>query len=103
MVQNMKEEQPYSNREIQEFLATINETLHRIEAQTAKTNGRVSMLERWRTGIGMSIGIFIVIVMPLAVYAYNVSNENNRSTIENEILTSLQNQINVLQTNKVSK
>lgn len=37
----------YSNREIDHMMKDIKETLVRIEAQTIKTNGRVTTLERW--------------------------------------------------------
>lgn len=39
---------PYSNREVREMFDHISETLSRIEAQTTKTNGRVTKLEEDR-------------------------------------------------------
>lgn len=35
----------------------VQDSLSRIETQTSKTNGRVSKLERWQTGIIMCIGL----------------------------------------------
>ena len=42
-------EQDFSNREITSMFEHITEQLKRIEAQTVKTNGRVTRLETWRT------------------------------------------------------
>lgn len=42
-------EKPYSNREIDAYHKVIAESLTRIEAQTIKTNGRVTKLERFST------------------------------------------------------
>ena len=86
----MLEEQPYSNRELREFFKESKEAWARIEEQTKKTNGRVSSLERWRTGIVMSISVFVVIVIPLAVYAYGISNQNIQSQTENDIIKSIE-------------
>lgn len=35
----------------------VQESLKRIEAQTVRTNGRVSKLERWQTGIIMCLSL----------------------------------------------
>ena len=59
----------YSNREIDAKFDIIMETLHRIEAQTIKTNGRVSKLEMWRetliakvSGVAATLGILWVVI-----------------------------------------
>lgn len=40
-----------------ERLDRQDEILKRIEAQTTKTNGRVSLLESWRTEIGAKVAV----------------------------------------------
>lgn len=41
-------ETDYSNRELDKMFINIMDTLHRIEEQTTKTNGRVTRLEFWK-------------------------------------------------------
>lgn len=50
-------EKQYSNREIDEKNKDVFATLQRIEAQTTKTNGRVTKLERWMYGVAGAITI----------------------------------------------
>jgi hypothetical protein len=45
----------------------FGETLKRIEAQTVKTNGRVSALEKWRSYILGGLAIISMIVVPLLI------------------------------------
>ena len=64
----MKEEQ-YNNRELDGRFGELMKILDRIEQQTIKTNGRVSMLEQWKF-IGMgATGILSLIVMPILAWA----------------------------------
>lgn len=58
-------EQPYTNREIQEFFKEIKEILARIETQTVKTNGRVSKLENWRAYSNGAIAVIVLVVVPV--------------------------------------
>lgn len=58
--------EPYANREIDEMIKDIKETLARIEVQTTKTNGRVNELERWRYMILGAFALFSMILLPIA-------------------------------------
>jgi hypothetical protein len=47
----------YTNREIDRMFTELKEIMLRVEAQTIKTNGRVTALEYWKEGImGKIIG-----------------------------------------------
>ena len=58
-------EKPYQKREIDEFMRDIKEALERIEAQTTRTNGRVSSLEIWRGFITGGLVIIGVVLLPI--------------------------------------
>lgn len=60
----MKEE-PYKNREIEEMFNDVKDTLGRIEAQTTKTNGRVSKLERWQSYVIGFCACVALLIIPL--------------------------------------
>lgn len=77
---------PYQNREIDQMLKALTdkmnenhrdqiEFLKRIEAQTTKTNGRVSKLENWRYWMTGAAVVIVLIVIPLVVYAFNLAIE----------------------------
>lgn len=61
-----KDEEKFSNREITRMFSEVQDSLGRIETQTSKTNGRVSKLERWQTGIVMCIGL-IAFVLTISI------------------------------------
>lgn len=63
-------EQPYTNREIQEFMRDIKETLARIEAQTTRTNGRVTLLEAWKQYSMGATAILTLVVLPSVGWLY---------------------------------
>lgn len=74
-------EQPYSNREIKDMFDHIKRELLEIKTQTSKTNGRVGKLERWQTGITMSLGVIVFLVIPLVVYIFNNQVSEVEATI----------------------
>lgn len=59
---------PYSNREIDLHFTEIKETLRRIEAQTIRTNGRVTGLEQWKQYILGCIAVLVLIGLPVLTY-----------------------------------
>ena len=72
------ENEPYSNRELDQLfnslkgslLEKIDEicvTTTRIEAQTIKTNGRVSKLENWRWAIIGGFAVITSIIIPIVL------------------------------------
>lgn len=61
----------YSKREIDSFMQEIRETLIRIEAQTTKTNGRVSKLENWRGYITGGVSVIVIVLIPLLLMVVN--------------------------------
>lgn len=71
------EDSPYQNREIDTMFDEIKETLSRIEAQTTKTNGRVSSLESWKYISMGATGVLTTIVVPILSWAlYTLVNIN---------------------------
>lgn len=85
-------EPDYSNREIREFFKDIKEVLMRIEQQTIKTNGRVTTLEKghnvsygWIKGITVSFGFIVVVLIPVMVYAYNLSQQNQTLVFDGKL------------------
>lgn len=61
-------EEPYQNREIREMFSEVREALDRIELQTTKTNGRVSILERWQSyvlGFCAALMLVFLSIIPL--------------------------------------
>lgn len=89
----------YSNRELDRMFKelqdemsasflTQKDQLNRIESQTMRTNGRVSSLERWRTGIIMSLSVVVALVgvlSALAVYAYQSDQAAQTAKLEVEL------------------
>ncbi len=63
-------EEPYQNRELREMFGDIKRDLARIETQTTKTNGRVSLLERWQSyvlGFCACVALLIIPVIWLLI------------------------------------
>lgn len=81
----MKEETPYSNRELDEKFRGVHEKLDLILTQTTKHNGRMRKLEGWRTGLVMCFSL-IILLIPFFVWSFKLSQDNLR----NSIIASLQ-------------
>jgi uncharacterized membrane protein (DUF106 family) len=62
---DMEPNAPFTNREITEKWNDLSETLERIESQTAKTNGRVSALEKWMYVAIGGMSVISVVLVPL--------------------------------------
>jgi hypothetical protein len=71
-------DQPYLNREIDEKLHDIKETLVRIEVQTTKTNGRVSRHDeeftRIKTRDGYILGFCACVTIVVIPFLYFVAS-----------------------------
>ncbi len=71
----MADDSNYSKRELDHYFGDIKETLGkqniilaRIEAQTTRTNGRVSKLEFWRNALIWAFGVLLTITIFLFNY-----------------------------------
>jgi hypothetical protein len=73
-------DRPYSNREIDDHFEEVKEILARIEAQTTKTNGRVTKIEQWIEFAKGAVAITTLILVPiigfLALQVYNLAVEH---------------------------
>lgn len=84
-------EDRYSNREVDVFFKDIRESLGRIEAQTTKTNGRVSKVEervddtdKLAFGVKMTtwvVGGVITITIGLVAYVFVSETNHTRESI----------------------
>ena len=84
-------EVPYSNRELDQHFNEIKEFLVRIEAQTTRTNGRVTKIEaeyverkdiiplyQWSTYSKGAVAVLVAIVLPiLGFLSYQVVTHLN--------------------------
>lgn len=70
------DEQPYSNREIEEKWEDIANALSRIEIQTTTTNGSVANVNRWRERVNGALtasGVFMAfVVVPILAWSLYV-------------------------------
>lgn len=88
----------YSKREIDLITAPItihlekqDEILSRIEAQTLKTNGRVSKLEWWKSIIIWTFGTIFALAYPIIMFIQHEINLEINSSI-----TSVLSQYNIV-------
>jgi cytochrome c-type biogenesis protein CcmH/NrfG len=69
----------FSNREITEMFNDIRKGQDRIEAQTVKTNGRTTALEKWRSFITGGLAVMVMLILPALTWALfqivNLPNE----------------------------
>lgn len=65
-------EEPYTKREQDEFRQDVRDGLLRIEAQTIKTNGRVSRLERYMLIVGTATAVVISLRFPELLILLNI-------------------------------
>lgn len=82
-------ENHYTVRELDHYFNDMREDLKEIKAQTYKTNGRVTSLEKSRTQIwtAISVGILVIgTIISLAIMAID-------SKIEKGIQTALENNV----------
>lgn len=79
----MADDSPYTKREMDEKWNDIRESLGRIEAQTSKTNGRVTALERGQWLAIGAIGVLTPIVLGLSTYIL-VQVSEFKTTIRSE-------------------
>lgn len=78
----------YTTRELDTHFAEIKETLARIEAQTIKTNGRVSVLEVWKAnnkGWLAGFSAAAIIIIGLISYIFNKSVGELKVSIQNHV------------------
>ncbi len=80
----MKDEAPYTNREINEFFRDVKESLVRIESGVIKTNGRVNKLENWRYLISGGMIVITLFVIPMVVYIF--TNDKTEVPKEKELI-----------------
>ena len=62
--EHCKERHDTLERILNEKIAAIQATLHRIEAQTTATNGRVKLLEKWQIAVMTAIAVLSVTKWP---------------------------------------
>lgn len=75
-------DEPYSKRELDHFFQELNahlshqdEALMRIEAQTMKTNGRVTKLEQWRSALIWGFGTLIAVIVGIFRIHFNFNGK----------------------------
>jgi len=61
-------EEPFTNREIKEFMEDIRRDLVEIKLQVKTTNGRVSALENWKWLITGGMSVLTILVVPIVLY-----------------------------------
>lgn len=90
-------EQPYSNREMDKFLQSLQQQLDRIEEQVVKTNGRTTRNERdvsnVQTKLSTAIWAFSItlpLIMGLVAWGFFLEIDRVKSAISDEVTKELQ-------------
>lgn len=86
------EDAPYNKREIDlhfeevyHRLDDVNGILRGLSDKVGIQNGNVGNLRAWRTGISMVVGVVSFLVIPLLIYSFNLSQQNLKLDILQEI------------------
>ena len=85
----MENHSQYPDTTLKEIFSRIEESLHRIEAQTCKTNGRVTKLESWRSYIAGAITIVTVLggtIIGLSLYVYNMQLGSIKTELDKHVI-----------------
>lgn len=82
-------EDPYTNREIDEWRRDVKEQLGAILTQTMKTNGRTTALEKWRSFITGSVSVIVLLLVPILAWSL-IEIVNFKETLHIQVQAAVQ-------------